>query len=49
VLVVTNHYVKYDDFVINTFQDNQQKIFVIMAPVTLTFDLVTPELKRVIY
>jgi hypothetical protein len=23
LLVVTNHYVKYEDFVINTFQDKQ--------------------------
>jgi hypothetical protein len=22
---MTNHYVKYEDFVINTFQDNQRK------------------------
>jgi hypothetical protein len=55
---MTNQYVKYEDFVINSFQDNQWKpcglqtaklidqptlAMTLKAPVTLTFDLVTPK------
>jgi hypothetical protein len=41
---------EYEDFVMNTLQENQREIILsIKAPVTLTFDLVTPTLIGVIY
>jgi hypothetical protein len=40
LLVMTNQYVKYEDFVINNFQNNKgETILTFKAPVT--FDLVT--------
>jgi hypothetical protein len=44
---MTNHYVKYENFVMTTFQD--KTILTYKAHVTLTFDLVTPKSIGVIY
>jgi hypothetical protein len=51
ILVMTNQYVKYEDFVINSNQDNELKVTILTfkAPVTLAFDLVTPKSIGVIY
>jgi hypothetical protein len=39
---MTNQYVKYDDFAMNTFHDKSaETIQTFKAPVTLTFNLVT--------
>jgi hypothetical protein len=43
---MTNQYVKYEDFVITSFQDNQRKtILTFKAPVTLTFYIETQNLQ----
>jgi hypothetical protein len=42
LLVMINQYVKYEDFVIKCFQDNERKPFCHLGPVTLTFDIVIP-------
>jgi hypothetical protein len=47
---MTNQYVKYEHFVINSNHDKKAEIILpFKAPVTLTFDLVTQKSIGVIY
>jgi hypothetical protein len=43
---MTDQYVEYEDFVINSFQDNERKPFWHVWPKTLAFDLEIPKSNR---
>jgi hypothetical protein len=46
---MTNHFGKYEDFVINNFPENELKSLPFKDTVALTSDLVTPKSKGVVY